>query len=52
MSIVTQPTKEIGRNVAELILNRLDEESKDMPPKEIKLKTSFVEGKSIHVLSM
>ena len=52
LSIVTQPTKEIGRNVAELILNRLDEESKDMPPKEIKLKTSFVEGKSIHVLSM
>lgn len=52
LSIVTQPTKEIGRNVAELILDRLDNPTREMPPKEMKLKTSFVEGKSVHILSV
>ena len=52
LSIVTQPTKEIGRNVAELILDRLDNPTREMPPKEMKLKTSFVEGKSVHMLSV
>lgn len=50
LSIVTQPTKEIGRNVAELILDRLDNPTREMPPKEMKLKTSFVEGKSVHMV--
>ena len=51
LSIVAQPTKEIGRHVAELILERLDGNSKDRPQKAVKLKTSFVEGKSVHILS-
>lgn len=51
LSIVAQPTKEIGRHVAELILERLNGSSKDRPQKAVKLKTSFVEGKSVHILS-
>ncbi len=49
LSIVTQPTKEIARNVSELILGRL-EEAQGQEEKEyetVRLKTSFVEGRSV-----
>lgn len=46
LSIVTQPTKEMGRQVAEIILKRL--ESAKEEEKEIrKLKTCFLEGRSV-----
>lgn len=49
LSIVTQPTKEIARNVSELMLGRL-EEAKEQEEKEyetVRLQTSFVEGRSV-----
>ncbi|MBU3875085.1 LacI family transcriptional regulator [Faecalicatena sp. AGMB00832] len=49
LSIVTQPTKEIARNVSELMLGRL-EEAEEAERKEyetVRLTTSFVEGRSV-----
>lgn len=46
LSIVTQPTKEIGRRAAELMLKRLKEDSSGNAV-SVKLKTGFVEGKTI-----
>lgn len=51
LSIVAQPTKEIGRRAAELILERMENSSKDTLQRAVKLKTSFVEGESVHTLS-
>lgn len=48
LSIVTQPTKEIGTRAAELMLERLnDSDSKIEHGKNIKLKTTFIEGNSV-----
>ncbi len=47
LSIVTQPTREIGRRAADLMLQKLEGE---MPLEErvrVKLKTDFVEGRTI-----
>lgn len=48
LSIVTQPTKEIGLQVAEIMLKRLDAEDTDTKKELRKLKTRFLEGKSIN----
>lgn len=48
LSIVTQPTKEIGRQVAEIMLSRL--ETKATATEMRKLKTCFLEGKSVRNL--
>lgn len=45
LSIVTQPTKEIAREAARMLIARLDQESSG--PDTVKLKTGFVEGKSV-----
>ncbi len=52
LSIVTQPTREIGRKAAELMLRRLAEPGMEKEPayETIRLKTSYVEGKSVKVL--
>ena len=47
LSIVTQPTKEIGTEAAELMLKRLEEDNKPKEQETVKLKTSFIEGKSV-----
>ncbi len=47
LSIVTQPTKEIARNVSELMLQRLNSYSELAEPMVVKLQTGFVEGKSV-----
>lgn len=47
LSIVTQPTKEIAGHVAELMLRRLDQNEVSEASTTVKLKTGFVEGKSI-----
>lgn len=47
LSIVTQPTREIGREAARLMVQKLNGE---MPPEVIrsrKLQTGFVEGRTI-----
>lgn len=46
LSIVTQPTKEIARNVAECMLKRLEKQEKTETV-TVKLKTGFIEGKSV-----
>lgn len=46
LSIVTQPTKEIGRRAAELMLKRLKEDSAG-DAVSVTLETGFVEGKTI-----
>ena len=47
LSIVTQPTKEIGTEAAELMLKRLEEYNAQKEQETVKLKTSFIEGKSV-----
>lgn len=47
LSIVTQPTKEIADNVSKLMLKRLDKEEIERENETVRLKTSFVEGKSV-----
>ncbi len=47
LSIVTQPTKELGRCAAELMLKRLGEENGQAEFETVRLSTSFVEGKSV-----
>lgn len=61
LSIVTQPTKEIARHVSELILSRLEgaedikeaeetqeaEDTREKRYETVRLKTSFVEGRSV-----
>ena len=49
LSIVAQPTKEIGSCVSELMLRRLDDAGAQEEGKRetVKLKTTFVEGKSV-----
>lgn len=47
LSIVTQPTKEIGRHVSELILERLEENNKNHQGEIIRLQAGFMDGKSI-----
>lgn len=51
LSIVTQPTEEIAREAAALLINRLEEcpVSEENPAGDVKLKTGFVEGKSVAV---
>lgn len=46
LSIVTQPTKELGRRAAELMLKRL-EEKEQTEFETVRLATSFVEGRSV-----
>ena len=46
LSIVTQPTKELGRRAAELMLKRL-EEKEAAEFETVRLATSFVEGRSV-----
>lgn len=52
LSIVTQPTQEIGQAAAKLLLSHLEEAeetatSENVPSETIWLKTGFVEGKSV-----
>lgn len=47
LSIVTQPTKELGRCAAELMLKRLEGGSGQTEFETIRLSTGFVEGKSV-----
>lgn len=47
LSIVTQPTRDIAKHVSKLMLSRLEENGKLEKYETVKLKTSFVEGKSI-----
>lgn len=49
LTIVTQPKEEIGKKVAELILNRIEENSnkQEMKYKILKLQTDIMEGSSI-----
>ncbi len=46
LSIVTQPTKELGRRAAELMLKRLEEKERT-EFETVRLATSFVEGRSV-----
>lgn len=46
LSIVTQPTKELGRRAAELMLERLEEKGQ-AEFETVRLPTSFVEGRSV-----
>lgn len=50
LSIVTQPTKEIACHVAERMLTRLEDADAVANDETVRLKTSFVEGKSVSVL--
>jgi LacI family transcriptional regulator len=52
LTIVTQPMEEIGRNVAELILQRIDvyEKGNELEYQIIKLQTEILEGKSVKKL--
>ena len=54
LTIVTQPTKEIGIKVAELILKRLSDNGKkvDQEYELIKLQTKIMEGNSIRKLDL
>ncbi len=49
LTIVTQPMKEIGKNVAELILKRIDENQskEELEYQTIKLRTEIMEGNSV-----
>ena len=47
LSIVTQPTRDIAKHVSELMLSRLEGNGELEKNEIVKLKTSFVEGKSI-----
>jgi DNA-binding LacI/PurR family transcriptional regulator len=47
LSIVIQPTQEIAGHVSELMLRRLEENGNQGERETIKLRTSFVEGKSV-----
>lgn len=47
LSIVTQPTKEIAKNVSDLMLQRLESYSELTERMVVKLQTGFVEGKSV-----
>jgi LacI family transcriptional regulator len=49
LTIVTQPMKEIAKNVAELILKRIDENqsTNELEYQTIKLRTEIVEGNSV-----
>lgn len=47
LSIVTQPTKELGRCAAELMLKRLGEGNEQTEFETVRLSTSFIEGKSV-----
>ena len=47
LSIVTQPTKEIGHQVAEIMLERLEKELEETEKEIRKLKTCFLEGRSV-----
>lgn len=47
LSIVTQPTKEIGRQVAEIMLQKLEGTVPLDEQMRVKLETGFVEGKTI-----
>lgn len=51
LSIVSQPTKEIARQVSERMLQRLEEESEGEEHVVVKLPTGFVEGKSVKALN-
>lgn len=47
LSIVTQPTKEIAKNVSDLMLQRLESYGELTERMVVKLQTGFVEGKSV-----
>lgn len=49
LTIVVQPTEQIGREVAHVMLERLEKE-KGKEQKNIKLKASVVEGRSVKIL--
>lgn len=50
MTIVTQPMEEIARNVAELILKRIEENKEVQQYQILKLQTDIMEGNSIRKL--
>lgn len=51
LTIVSQPTQEIGKSVAELILKRIEEKKEDKTEYQIqKLQTEIKEGKSVRRL--
>lgn len=47
LSIVAQPTEEIGRCAAEIMLERLDDRQMESEQRIIRFQTNFIEGKSI-----
>ncbi|MBO5461549.1 MAG: LacI family DNA-binding transcriptional regulator [Ruminococcus sp.] len=47
LSIVAQPTEEIGRCAAEIMLERLDEKKIESEQRIVRFQTNFIEGKSI-----
>lgn len=47
LSIVSQPTREIGRQAADFMLKRLDGAASPEECKTARLKTSFIEGNSV-----
>ena len=47
LSIVAQPTEEIGQCAAEIMLERLSEKNQEFRQKVIKFKTDFIEGGSV-----
>ena len=49
LTIITQPTKEIAKNVAELILKRIDEKEsiEELEYQMLKLQTEIMEGNSV-----
>ena len=51
LSIVSQPTEEIARQVSELLLQRLESEAEE-EEFVVKLPTRFVEGKSVKALNV
>jgi LacI family transcriptional regulator len=49
LTIITQPTEQIARQAAEMILERLESEE-NFPSREIYLQTEVMEGKSVQHL--
>lgn len=50
LSIVSQPTREIGRRAAELLLKRLEKEEPEEAWETIHLETEFIDGRSVREL--
>ena len=50
LTIVSQPTEKIAHEVAEIILDRLNQEEKEKKPVSEKLCTEMIQGRSVAVL--